>query len=62
MFVVERIEMIIIVKKCSFKQCYEKFYIQFFTERDGLNSYILLQIKERDVLLEMCNEILFFKT
>ena len=25
MFVVERIEMIIIVKKCLFNQCYEKF-------------------------------------
>ena len=39
-----------------------KIYIQFFTETDGLNSYFLLQIIERDGLLEMSNEILFFKT
>ena len=77
MSVVERIELIIILKKCSFIQHYEKFGTFSVTngyENTGiprfilnflqncLNSYFWVQIAERDVLLDMCNGILFYET
>ena len=38
------------------------FTFHFFTERDGLNSYFLLQFIERGPISYMCNVFLFWST
>ena len=38
---------------------FQSFTFNFLTKGDGLNSCFGVQIKECDVLLNMCNEIVF---